>query len=343
MIRELQDKGIYFLADSPGFSYAATCLADGLHQLGIPIFANCDYAEPLVTDFCFVRTADPQRRNQAACVIVDLQDTRQYLHQIVRFEPPHPCTFLLCMQDDAGTFCADGAIAMLAAHENRFWKLQGARIPIGFGLSSAMIRKSARFFANEPRVDRILCNFRPSLNQHIRAALDLTLLPRLERLFMVHREQTTAGRWNDEYYALLGSSLGCLAYGGTFGQDLSRNDYLMQNERFRTFMGCVDVQRDSVVLRWDSWRFWEALVCGCLAIQLDFDCYGFELPVMPVNWQQYIGLNLGDLEHDLERIMDERGRLQEIGWNGRQWAIEHYSPQAVARRFMVVMEAIPRQ
>ncbi len=342
MIKELQDKGVYFLADSPSFSYVATCLADGLNQLGIPVFANCNYTEPLVTDFCFVQSADPQQRNQAACVVVDLQDTRQYLHQIVRFEPPHPCTFLLCMQDEAGTFCADGMTAMLAAHENRFWRLQGVRIPIGFGLSSAMIRKTSGFDANKPRTDRILYNFRPSLNQHLRAALDLSLLPRLEKLLAVHREQTAPGRWNDEYYRLLGSSLGCLAYGGTFGQDFSQNDYLMQNERFRTFMGCIDIQRDPVVLRWDSWRFWEALVSGCLAIQLDFNLYGFELPVMPVNWQHYVGLNLADLDLDLERMIDERVRLHEIAWNGRQWAIEHYSPVAVARRFVAVFEGFSR-
>lgn len=336
MISALQDKGVFFLSDSSGFSYAATCLADGLSQLGIPVFANLDYSEPLITDFCFVRSADPQQRKDAACVIVDLQDTRQYLHQIVRFEPPHPNTFLLCMQDDASTFCADGITAMLAAHENRFWKLQGARIPIGFGLSSVMIRKTSGFDADKPRADRILYNFRPSLNQHLRAALDLVFLPRLEQRIAVHREQTAPGRWNADYYRLLGSNLGCLAYGGTFGQDLSNNDYLMQNECFRTFMGCIDIQHDPVVLRWDSWRFWESLVCGCLTIQLDFERYGFELPVMPVNWHHYIGLDLANLERDLERMMDERDRLQEIGWNGRQWAVEQYSPQAVARRFVAL-------
>ncbi len=334
MIEHLQDRGVYFISDSSSFSYAATCLADGLSLLGIPIFANLDYAEPLITDFCFVRSSDPHERSRSACVVVDLQDTRQYLHQIVRFEPPHPSTFLLCMQDDASAFCANGITAILAAHENRLWKPQGVRIPIGFGLSSAMIRKNSALSATQPRVERILYNFRPSLNQHLRAALDLTLLPRLERQFTVHRDQTNPGRWNDEYYNLLGSSLGCLAYGGTFGQNLSSNAYLMKNERFRTFMGCIDIQRDPVVLRWDSWRFWESLVCGCLTIHLDFEQYGFELPVMPINWQHYVGLDLASLEQDLERMMDERIRLQEIGWNGRQWVIENYSPQAVAKRFV---------
>ncbi len=73
---------------------------------------------------------------------------------------------------------------------------------------------------------------------------------------------------------------------------------------------------------------------GCLTLQLDFDKYGFELPVMPENWVHYVGLSLDNLKEDVERIFDERDRLPEIARKGRLWALQHYTPRPVATRFL---------
>jgi hypothetical protein len=43
---QLMCRGMFFLSDSNSFSFAATCLADGLSQLGIPIHANISYHNP---------------------------------------------------------------------------------------------------------------------------------------------------------------------------------------------------------------------------------------------------------------------------------------------------------
>jgi hypothetical protein len=335
---DIYTRGVYFLSDSSTFSYTATCLADGLDQLGIPIFANISYADPLITDFGFKKCTEPGIRKHVYCIVLDLQDTRQYYHQLVRFEAPHERTIVMCMQDDAGAFCSGGVSASLCAHENSFRKLAGNRIPIGFGLSSAMINKSIGVSRHMHRTDGFLCSFRPSLNQHLRAALELVLLPVLQQHIPVQHRHTTAGRWNDDYYDLLRGSLGCLAYGGAFEQDFSKNEYMLQNDHFRAFMSCVEQQRETVILRWDSWRFWESLVFGCVTMHLDFEMYGFKLPVMPENWKQYVGINLANVRHDVERLVDERELMSEIAWNGRQWAIEHYSPLAVGRRFMVLLQ-----
>lgn len=337
---DLYARGVYFFSDSPTFSYAATCLADGLDQIGVPVLANISYGDPLITDFCFEKCMEPDWRDKAYCVVVDLQDTRQYYHQVVKFEAPHERTIVLCMQDDAGAFCIDGVAALLCAHENSFRKIEGIRVPIGFGLSSAMIRKSLDLTPETPRIDGFLHSFRPSLNQHLRACLDLVLLPALSQQIPVHHRLTSAGRWNDDYYTLLRQHLGCLAYGGTFEQDFSKNEYFMQNEQFRMFMSCVDQKRETVVLRWDSWRFWESLIFGCVTVHLNFEEYGFVLPEMPENWKHYIGINLADVRSDVERLQDERKRLPEIAWNGRQWVIEHYSPIAAGRRFLALMRRL---
>ena len=331
------NKGIYFISDSTTFSYAATCLADGLNQMGVPIFANISYCDPLISDFVFTKISDMSSVRQASCVVLDLQDTRQYYEQTVRFNSPYSCTIAFCMQDDVGNFCADGVDVLYCAHENRFRELAGRRIPMAFGLSSAMIRKSMTLQKCQPRLEKILYNFRPSLNQDLRSSLDLVLLPVLNRHIPVLCKYSSAGRWNDDYYELLRSHAICLAYGGNYEQDFTKNEYFMGNERFRLFSANVKHIQETVILRWDSWRFWESLVFGCVTVHLDFERYGFLLPEMPENWKHYVGINLSDVKADVERLMDERDRWPEIAWQGRQWAIKHYSPLAVGRRFISVL------
>lgn len=339
-MRAIYEKGIFFLADSSTFSYAATCLADGLNQLGVPVFSNISYSDPLITDFRFEKCKDTAVRDNSYCILIDLQDTRRYYEQLTRLDTCYERVVALCMQDDVGHFCIDGVAALLCTHENRHRKLAGNRIPIAFGLSSAMIRQSLDLVPGIPRSEGFLCNFRPSLNQDLRACLDLVLLPLLRQYVPVNHHLAGTGRWNARYYDLLRSSFGCLAYGGTFEQDLSKNEYFMRDEKFRAFMPCVDQQHETVVLRWDSWRFWESLAFGCVTMHLDFGEYGFALPVMPENWKHYVGISLSDVRRDVERLMDERQRLPEIAWSGRQWAIENYSPLAVGRRFAGLLQGL---
>lgn len=87
----------------------------------------------------------------------------------------------------------------------------------------------------------------------------------------------------------------------------------------------------------------ESLISGCVTIHLDFDRYGFQLPVMPQNWRHYIGIDLANVKQDVERIMDEWNRMGEISLNGRMWSLEHYSPVAVAKRFLQTIQSLENQ
>jgi hypothetical protein len=92
-----------------------------------------------------------------------------------------------------------------------------------------------------------------------------------------------------------------------------------------------------VVVRWDSWRFWESLAAGCLTFHLDFEKYGFLLPEMPMPWKHYIPIDMADPVGSVERFMDSRSRWSEIAHGGREWALKHYSPTACARRLLRLM------
>jgi hypothetical protein len=90
-------------------------------------------------------------------------------------------------------------------------------------------------------------------------------------------------------------------------------------------------------VQWDSFRFWEALAAGCAAFNIDIEHYGVELPVMPENWKHYLGVDFDRVDQFVERIQDEPELLQRVGQEGGKWALLHYSPKAIAQRFLRIM------
>ncbi|GEO42564.1 hypothetical protein GGE65_003740 [Skermanella aerolata] len=101
--------------------------------------------------------------------------------------------------------------------------------------------------------------------------------------------------------------------------------------------------RSTRITMWDSWRFWEAMAAGCVSIHADFDKYGMALPVKPVNWEHYIGIDFDRPQDAVDRIIAEPEVLERISAQGRAFALKHYSPVPVAERFLgLIGREVPR-
>jgi len=97
-------------------------------------------------------------------------------------------------------------------------------------------------------------------------------------------------------------------------------------------------RRTDRIIQWDSWRFWETLAAGSVALHVDLDKYGVALPVMPVNWAHYVGFDFENLERDIARFLAlDTAALGRIAAAGRQWALDHYAPAASARRLISLL------
>lgn len=90
-----------------------------------------------------------------------------------------------------------------------------------------------------------------------------------------------------------------------------------------------------VVLRWDSWRFFEAAVMGCAPIHLDFEKYGMSLPVNPTPWEHYIPVDMANVSNLAGRLQSslsvDPDFIKRIGMNARRWVIDNYSPKTQAQ------------
>jgi hypothetical protein len=90
---------------------------------------------------------------------------------------------------------------------------------------------------------------------------------------------------------------------------------------------------------------WEAWVAGCCVIHVDFEKYGCVLPVLPQNGEHYIGLDINHIEN-FESLLPpppdhkvlNSNLLAEIALNGKEFALNHYTPKKVAERLMNIVD-----
>ena len=154
----------------------------------------------------------------------------------------------------------------------------------------------------------------------------------------------TGGRYSRAYYERLKSSQAVACFCGELIPPMPyRNPecYLVGGNKaklrrfFYELLGRFD-RRPRRSVQWDSFRFWEALAAGCAAFNTDLDRYGVCLPVMPVNWTHYVGIDLDRVEPVIERLIDDPGCLARIAAAGREWALSHYAPARMAERLLHV-------
>ena len=91
------------------------------------------------------------------------------------------------------------------------------------------------------------------------------------------------------------------------------------------------------LIQWDSWRFWETLAAGCLVFNLDLHHYGVVLPVMPRHLKEYVAVRPDNCAEVLAVLASRPELAERIAAQGRAWALEHYSPRALASRFLDTM------
>ncbi|MEX2217374.1 MAG: glycosyltransferase [Phycisphaerales bacterium] len=346
--------GFYFYVHNEAWQpgrqhYAAACVVSGLRRLGAEVFSNVGGP-----GFSGVKPLTPEAGHTVVFLATEPHYSPQYAQAIAAFPggagggaAGGGRKLILTMADIGHWYLAPPDVTILVCHTSRFITLPGRRLPWAFGLSDERIAAAEAARASQPPRSRsglvedsgsgrptLLCNFRPSGAQGVRNALELVLIPHLERHFEIDRR---IGADPADHFARLAAAAGCLAYGGDFAANLARNPELAWNPGVASTHGAARWSRESAVVRWDSWRFWESLAAGCLTLHLDLDRYGCHLPEMPRPWEHYIPIDLADPGGTVERLMAERPRWPAIAEAGRAWAVEQYSPGAVTERFLRIV------
>jgi hypothetical protein len=365
---------VFFYCLPSGFQSLSICIAEGLKQLGIPLYSNVNYwridAEREDYLFCHNPSVTP---DDCAVVVVEKgwilyhRNLPENLFHLAR----NYITVYLDDADGPSTAAWNPQFRnfdfIFRTHLNSKTEYPTNFVPWVFGLSNRILKETSDLPNFQQRSQHLLVNFRvpqdlmtnkevsqerlpPGLvridpmrvrvEYPLRPIVRNQFCPLIEPILPVDNtidqfEQPpsdpyhylqwtqTVQRHHPKYYQRLKAAAACAAFGG----------YIVPGTN----------ETKPYVEWWDSWRFWESLAAGCVTFHIDFDKYGAVLPVMPKNWQHYIGIDLDNLEDIIRRIATNPEILERISISGRQWAIENYGPIPTAVRFLNRISGNPSQ
>lgn len=357
---------------------AVVVLAEGLQELGATVTANVRYwrRSPAPEDW-LVRETAPAPPPDCDLVIVTDSWVRAIDAEFWVHESPLPPGLFHAGRRYRTVYVdlADGYLTpswrpefaafdvVLRAKYNRRCHHPANHRPWALGLTSRILQSVATARPWEERQPTLLINFGAShpYPHGVRERFTPRLIAAARPLFSADERrddlrvppadaadrlawEQTQRRHHRGYYERLGTSQAVAAFCGELIPAAPwRPSYLVGGRRARwrrrvyDFLAKVD-PRPPRLIQWDSWRFWEALAAGCVVFHLDLAHYGVELPVMPRHLEHYVAVRPETMEEVLAGLAREPRQLAEIAARGRDWALSHYSPRALAARLLTTVQ-----
>jgi hypothetical protein len=345
-------------ADSAYFQDLIVNLAEGFKDLGVQYYSSNNYWQlSPEQDRCLLQY-DPNIGHQDCDIVVLERQWFEENHSLPKdiFNPSRQ--YITVYLD-----CADGLRTsswlpefrqfdfVFKTHYNKNIQCPANFHPWAFGLSNRVLKELNDRIPFSEKKKCLLVNFRHRKFMHsLRRFIEKSFIPKIQDFISIDssiddltippqdpyhylRWTQTGRRHYPLYYKRLRQSAACACFGGYFlAPGFTDNNHKISyySSKLISELGL----KTNRIGQWDSWRFWESLVAGCVTFHVDFDKYGFELPVSPENWKHYIGIDLDNIEESIDRIAKNPELLEKIAVQGREWAIENYSPKAVALRFM---------
>jgi hypothetical protein len=354
---------IYFYCCPPGppeaagYEHGIVALAEGLLELGVPFAGNIDYwNQSFSADDFLIRRIDGLEPEE--CDVVVMSSVMFGYHGLnflseTLLRKSRRCKLIFLDESDGlltpsvrPPFCSWDLV--LKCHYSEMFRQFSNLRPWQFGLTRRIIeacRESRLSVANEERRAICIKNFRVGLPVRDRGTALVT--PIIQRRMLIDTAEdkpdsaeflpldhqfwrATGRRHYRSFYKRLSASLCCQCFGGGFFNPLLYRKGL--RGKLQRLVSRLSMPPKHLY-QFDSWRFWECLCAGAAAVQADLSVYGCVLPVMPVSGIHYVGVDFSNPERCFN-LLGDLDLLQKIGLQGQEWAIRHYSPAAVSRRFL---------
>jgi len=340
------------------YQHLTVCLAEGLTALGVACHGTVGYWPLDVEREHFLIQADPDIRPEDCDIVIVSDDwfmTGQPFPEAIDRGLRNVFCVALDREDGSRLHSLAPAFrrfdAVLRTHYNTATRYGPNFVPWAYGLSDRVVSAAAGGAPPTERTPRLVANWRHAASPHsVRLAVERDVLPRLRDVVTldVAREELDAAPedpyerllWHETgrrhwrgYYQRLASATMCAAFGGYFVTPWPASKESLLSRLLKRGLTLTG-GHSRLISQWDSWRLWESFAASCAMVHVDLERYGCVLPVMPVNWEHYIGIDLERPQAAIDRLRDDPSIVARIATAGHDWASEHYAPIAVARRLL---------
>lgn len=337
-------KEVNFYIPSERIFHTTACIAQGFIELGFKVRSNVPFclenidSRGISTPFR-VTTPPPFHEITEAnggLFIIDVTHGFGPHEELIKYLNKRS-VFIINMADSANFQDFPEGLRVATAHYNKYAIRRGNFYPMPFGLSADIISLASSLNVVHNRRPKVIQNFKPSLSQGVRNFLAVSLEKRLESLELMSYEYFT----DRDYAESLSTTMFICAYGGEIYRDLNRANLYGDNsfESSQTYQ-FKQLNEEYVVLRWDSWRLYEAAVFGCIPIQLDYDKYGFHLHVS-LSHSCYVSVDFSNIESTIHKIINLKQNVRtsyEISQELRGMTLRHFSPLALATYSLEILD-----
>lgn len=236
--------------------------------------------------------------------------------------------------------------------------------PWAIGLTNRIIQQIDKYYNLDIEREKVVAyNFRVDHNMRGVILSDLQnslhTYPAVERITKgnldnpndLHYYKASTRRHDPDYFNLLTRTSFFMAYGGLYEfkpriyQPYSLIDKIRRKPAFWRYKKRKATKQDFsdlvFIFQQDSFRFFEVLYSGSIAIHIDLNHWKFLMPAMPISEREYIGIkDLKDngLEETIKSLSSEK--IAQISITGREWVYKHYSPKAQAERILTYLESL---
>lgn len=334
------------------YQHCTIALAEGLVALGHTCYGNVDYWQSY-PDAPFLIQTHHEIKNHEAIIISSHWLLKQDRNSILETLPTHIPVFLMAdMQEEIFNVlhlpnlqCFEKIL--LAGYVSSY-DYPNNVVPWAFGLSNRIIEMTQKYERGE-KTPSLLYNFR--MGHTSRALVEKYMLSSFATMFEINRnidntlgtsaydmlmDKQTGRRHYPSYYKTLARTNAIASFGGYFSAAISKNRFAMMNRVAFKLIRAMG-HTSHTLIQHDSWRWWEGLAAGCLSFHVDFDECGVVYPVPFKNFKHYIGVPLRFFKpHRSKDFIDflPREKFESIRKQGRDFALQHYAPISVAKRFL---------
>lgn len=306
-------------AKAANYQHAPIVFAEGLKQLKLPYSANINYFPDPSGNYLFQQTETPSKTT----IYIVTAHPEDFKSELIAFNDSR--NYDIIILDSKDEWIRPQSTNLLSLAHRYFMtssKVITDRIkPLCFAISNRLIeaiqaqaqvpwieRDDSIFWAHRVDNHRLRNIVKDVYNKKsIKYHMYLDNFEPPEAETAIHYWNHTGRRHNPQYFA-----------------ELQKYKYLDAHGGYDT--------RDGGIVQWDSWKVWEGFLSGMLVITADLDYYKIKLPVQPKPWVHYVPVNynhIPDAYANLDRLSDEKKAT--IAKNGQQFALEHYTPKAMAK------------